>query len=82
MTIKQFSLSSGNVIQVSQHKKTEIPSFYPEKIIRLKNGTVGLVNPHSMHYVPTPENHQKLEKITKHASQWFYINYLSRCKTR
>ena len=82
MTTKQFSLSSGNVIQVSQHKKTEIPCFYPEKIVRLKNGTVGLVNPHSMYYMPTQKNQQKLEKITKHAPQWFYINYLSRSRTR
>ena len=79
-TQKQFSLSSGNVIQVSQHRKTEIPRFYPEKIIRLKNGTVGLVNPHSEYYVPTLENQQKLEKITKRSSRWFYVNYLTRTR--
>ena len=80
MTIKQYSLSSGNVIQVTRHEKTEIPRFYPEKIIRLKNGTVGLVNPHSKYYEPTPENQRKLEKITQKAPCWYYINYLA--KTR
>ena len=80
MATKQFSLSSGNVVQISQHRKTEIPRFYPEKIIRLKNGTVGLVNPHSEHYVPTQKNQQQLEKITKKAPYWYYINYL--VKTR
>jgi len=78
MTPKQFSLSSENVVQVSQHRKTEIPRFYPEKIIRLKNGTVGLVSPHSEYYVPTPENQQRLEKITKRSSRWFYVDYLSK----
>lgn len=80
METKQFALSSGNRIQVSQHDKTEVPCFYPEKIIRLKNGTVGLINPHSEYYVPAPENQRKLEKITKKAPRWFYINYLP--KTR
>ena len=80
MTTKQLTLSSGNVVQISHYKKTETPYFYPEKIIRLKNGTVGLIAPHSEYYVPTPKNQRKLEKITKRSSHWFYINYLT--KTR
>ena len=80
MTTKQFSLSSGQKIQVTQHSRTEVPHLYPEKIIRLRNGTVGLISPHSEYYTPTPENQQKLEKITKRSLRWFYVDYLA--KTR
>ena len=80
MTTKQISLSSGRVIRISQHGKTQLPHFYPEKIIRLKNGTVGLIGPHSKYFVPTLENQRKLEKMVKQAPQWYYIDYLS--KTR
>ena len=78
MTI--LSLSTGAQVELEKHAKAETPRFYPEKIIHLKNGTVGLINPHSKYYTPTPKNQQKLERITKHSTQWFYINYLT--KTR
>ena len=77
-TPKQLTLSSGKEIRFEKHSNFEKPRFYPEKIVRLKNGTVGLVHPHSKHYVPTPENQQKLEKITKHSVRWFYINELTK----
>ena len=80
MTTKQLTLSTGKTVQVTRHNRTETPRLYPEKIVRLRNGTVGLVNPHSAYFVPTAENQKKLEKITKQSTHWFYIDYLSRTR--
>ena len=80
MTVKQYSLSSGKKIKVSRHTNTEIPHFYPQKIVHLGNGTVGLIDPHSEYFVPTPKHQQKLEKITKRSRQWYYICYLARTR--
>ena len=77
MTKRYLSLSSGNKIQFEEHSNTEKPYFYPEKIICLKNGTVGLIRPHSKYYMSTPENQKRLEKITKQSTHWFYVNYLT-----
>lgn len=75
---KNLSLSSGKRVQFEEHSNFETPRFYPEKIIRLKNGTVGLVNPHSEYYTATPQNQQKLEKVTKRSTHWFYVNYMAK----
>ena len=79
-TQKQLTLSSGKTVRLEEHSNLERPHFYPEKIVRLKNGTVGLFHPHSKYYTPTPENQQKLEKITKNSTRWFYVDYVT--KTR
>ena len=35
-TQKQLTLSSGKKVQLEEHSKSEMPLYYPEKIIRLK----------------------------------------------
>ena len=57
------------------HTPDEQPEFYPTEVRSVGKSAV-LIDPHSKHYVPTPEAQEQLQKKLKNFNRWAYLHSL------
>ncbi len=74
-------IGDGLFAEIEQHPNTDDPQLWPETVTKMGDGILMLSDLHSEHYVPTPENRQKLLTRTRNAKAWCYMRQLNKTRS-
>lgn len=73
---RYVQVGDGLMMEVEQHPGSEEPKCYPDSIVNMGEGVIGLMDIHSEYYEPTPAKKAELRHKLKGARSWCYLRLL------